>query len=97
MLPATSMVKHSRVLVDDREAFQLPTVGAGVIHEIVGPHLILTKRRQRSRPARCDAFARPLSRDLQTRLAPDPMRSICAHFMSLSIQEDLDATIPWRG
>src|SRR6266498_1094899 len=40
----------TRELVDDGEAFELLPIGAGVVDKIVGPYLIGTARRQRTRP-----------------------------------------------
>jgi len=40
----------AREFVDHGEAFDLLSVGAGVVNEIVGPHLIRTHRRQWTRP-----------------------------------------------
>ena len=38
------------MLVDDRQALQLLAVGAGVVHEVVRPNMVLRSRRLRSRP-----------------------------------------------
>src|SRR6266568_4404290 len=39
-------------LVGHRQTLELLTIGATVEHEIVGPHLVRSARRLRSRPAR---------------------------------------------
>ena len=48
------------IFVDDRQALQLLTVGAGVEHKVVGPDLIGTGGRQWPRPSVCNTPPRSL-------------------------------------
>src|ERR1700684_1197349 len=53
------------IFVDDRQALQLLTVGAGVEHKVVGPDSIGTGGRQWPRPSVCNTPPRSLFRHLE--------------------------------
>src|SRR5690606_18609339 len=67
------------VLIDHGQALQLLPIGAGVEHEIVGPHLIGAERRDGPRPARRNTSPWPFFRYLKAVLPPNPMGSIRTH------------------
>ena len=81
-------------LVDDRQAFERLPIRTGVEHEVVRPHVVPGGRRQRPGPSRGHPAPRAPPRDLQPRLAPEPMRAIGAYHVPLSSQEDPNPTIP---
>ena len=81
-------------LVDDRQAFERLPIRTGVEHEVVRPHVVPGGRRQRPGPSRGDPAPRAPPRDLQPRLAPEPIREIGAHHVPLSSQEDPNPVIP---
>lgn len=85
------------IFVDDRQALQLLTVGAGVEHKVVGPDLIGTGGRQWPRPSVCNTPPRPLFRHLEASVPSNPVNPIGAHDLALSLQEHLDdpsVTVP---
>lgn len=72
------------IFIDDRQALQLLTVGAGVEHKVVGPDSIGTGGRQWPRPSVCNT-------------PPRPVNPIGAHDLALSLREHLDdpsVTVP---
>ena len=88
---------HACIFVDDRQALQLLTVGAGVEHKVVGPDSIGTGGRQWPRPSVCNTPPRSLFRHLEASVPSNPVDPIGAHDQALSIQEHLDdpsATVP---
>jgi hypothetical protein len=85
--------RFARETIDDREALELLAVGAGIEHKVVRPQLTHAARRQGTRPAGCDASARPFSRDLQPCTPPLPVHSIGAHRVAQTIQKHLNASI----
>jgi hypothetical protein len=85
------------IFVDDCQALQLLTVGAGVEHKVVGPDLIDTGGRQWPRPSVCNTPPRPLISDLEASVPSNPVNPIGAHNLALSLQEHLDdpsVTVP---
>jgi hypothetical protein len=85
------------IFVDDRQALQLLTVGAGVEHKAVGSDLIGTGGRQWPRPSVCNTPPRPLFRQLEASAPSNPVNPIGAHGLALSLQEHLDdpsVTVP---
>jgi hypothetical protein len=60
------------IFVDDRQALQLLTVGAGVEHKVVGPDSIGTGGRQWPRPSVCNTPPRSLFRRLEASVPDDP-------------------------
>ena len=75
-------------LVDNRQTLERLPVGAGIEHEVVRPHVVLCGRRQRPGPSRGHAASGAPPRDLQPRLAPEPIHPIGAHHVSLPSQEN---------
>jgi hypothetical protein len=85
------------IFVDDRQALQLLTVGAGVEHKVVGPDSIGTGGRQWPRPSVCNTPPRSLFRRLEASVPSNPVIPIGAHDLALSLQEHLDdpsVTVP---
>jgi hypothetical protein len=83
--------------VDDRQAFQLLTVGAGAEHTVLGPDSIATAGRQWPRPSVCNTPPRPLFRQLEASVASNPVIPTGAHDPALSLQDHLDdpsVTVP---
>src|ERR1700731_1100424 len=78
------------IFVDDRQALQLLTVGAGVEHKVVGPDLIGTGGRRWPRPSVCNTPPRSLFRHLKASVPANPVSPIGAHDLALSLQEHLD-------
>lgn len=85
------------MLIDDGEALQLLTIGAGVKHKVVRLHVVRLKRRNRSRPGARNTPPRPLSRHLQPGKLPQAIRPIWAHLVPAASQEDVDAPVPIPG
>jgi hypothetical protein len=81
------------IFVDDRQALQLLTVGAGVEQEVVGPDLIGTGGRQWPRPSVCNTLPRPLFRHLEASVPSNPVNPIGAHDLAASLQEHLDPSV----
>src|SRR5262249_53535411 len=77
-----------------RQALQRLSIRARVEHEVVGPDLVGSTRRERPRPSRGDASPRPAPRHLEPGSTPDPMRSIRAHAHSTPLEEHSDPAIP---
>ena len=92
--PATSIARHWWVTSsDDRQAFDLLSGSGGVEHEVVGPHGVGVRRRQRTRPGRGNPSPRTPARQLQTGLLPQSMSEMDAQFVTLATQEDADAAV----
>src|SRR6185437_2701625 len=87
----------ARVLINHRQTLKLLTIGTGIEDEIICPQISRARCRQRARAAVRNPSSRPLSRHLQTTLAPQAVSSIGAHPMSTTLQEDLDTAIAIRG
>src|SRR5580698_7598303 len=85
------------MLVDHREALQLLTIGAGVKHKVVSPHLVRRERWKWSRPGARHTSPRPFSRHLQPGEAPQSVRSIRTHLLTPSGEKYVDASIPVPG
>jgi len=81
------------IFVDERQALQLLTVGAGVEHKVVGPDLIGTGGRQWPRPSVCNTPPRPVFRHLEASVPSNPVNPIGAHDLALSLQEPLDPSV----
>jgi hypothetical protein len=80
-------------LVRDGQALELLAVGAMIEHEVVGPDLVRTARRLRSRPSRGNPLLRPLARHLQPCRPPQSMRPARAHAIAVAPKKDADAAI----
>ena len=101
--PSTSITRFERmrpgdidrkalacIFVDDRQALQLLTVGAGVEHKVVRPDSIDTGGRQWARPSVCNTPPRSLFRHPEASVPSNPVNPIGAHDLPLSLQEHLD-------
>src|SRR5688572_32016364 len=64
----------SRELIDDRQALQAATIGAGVEHEVVRPHVIDRRRWQRPRTTGGHPPTRPFLRHLEALRPPQADR-----------------------
>src|SRR3974390_2104027 len=82
-----------RPFVDDRQAFELLVVGAGIEHEVVRPDLVRPSCWNRSGPGRRNALSRAFPWDLKTGGTPQPVRPIPAHPVALALQVDVDAAV----
>ena len=85
------------IFVDNRQALQLMTVGAGVEHKVVGADSIGTGGRKWPRPSVCNTLPRSLFRHLEASVSSNPVNPIGAHDLALSLQEHLDnpsVTVP---
>ena len=80
-------------LVGHRQALELLAVGAAVEHEVVGPHLVRSRRCLWPRTSRSDALARPFTRHLQSRRLPKPPCSTWAHLVSVPTEKDANTSI----
>ncbi len=80
-------------LVDDGQAFDLLAIGAGIEDEVVGPHEVRVGGRQRSGPAGGNPASRTPPRQLQTRLAPEPMGTLLGELVTGPAQEDAHAPV----
>src|ERR1039457_781232 len=80
-------------LVDHGEAFELLSVGTGVVDEIVGPHLIRPRRGQWPRSRSGYPSPRSAPWQLQPGDAPQPIRALRSHRMTLPAQKDVHAAI----
>jgi hypothetical protein len=74
--------------VHARPAFQRLTVRARVEDEVVRPHVIHRHRWQRSRTTHRHPAPWPTTGDLEPRLAPEAMSTVCTHPMALALEED---------
>ena len=84
------------IFVDDRQALQLLTVGAGAEQKVVDPDSIGTGGRQWPRPSVCNT-PRSLFRHLEASVPSNPVNPIGIHDLALSLQEHLDdpsVTVP---
>ena len=81
------------VLVDDGQALDLLAIGAGVEHEVVGPHEVGAGGRQPTGPRGGEAPPWTPPRQLQSDLPPQPVRPVPAQAMALALQEDADASV----
>jgi len=84
----------TRKLIHDRQTLELLPVGAGIEHEVIGPHLAHGRCRQRPWAADCHAAPRPFSGHLQPMQAPKAVRTVSAHRVTASLEEHLDAPVP---
>src|SRR6516162_8916833 len=80
-------------LVRDGEALELLAVGAMIGHEVVGPDLVRTARRSRSRPRRGNPLLWPLAWHLQSCRPPQSMRGPGLMQLDLAPEKDADAAI----
>src|SRR5437016_5405673 len=83
----------ARELVDHGEALEFLAAGAGIVDEIVGPHLIRSRGWQRTRACSSDASRWSPPRQLQACATPESIRSMRSHRMALPAQEDAHAPV----
>jgi len=79
------------IFVDDRQALQLLTVGAGVEHKVVGSDSIGTRGRQWPRPSVCNTPPRSPFRHMEASVPSNPANPIGAHELDL---DDPSVTVP---
>src|SRR5687767_4264740 len=87
----------SRELIDDRQALQAATIGAGVEHEVVRPHVIDRRRWQRPRTTGGHPPTRPFLRHLEALRPPQAVHPVGAQHVALALEEDPDraVAVPW--
>jgi len=73
--------------VDDGEAFELLAVGTGIEHEIVGPDMVGSCRRQRPRAGCRYRSGRTPALKLQPGVTPQSVRPVAAHGVSFASQK----------
>src|SRR5436190_7535859 len=80
-------------LIDDRQAFEAPSIGAGVEHEVVGPDVIRRVRRNRPRARVGYTSAAAPRGQLEGGELPQAVRAMPTHPETFTPEEDSNPTI----
>ncbi len=80
-------------LIDDRQAFQRLAIRARIEDEVVRPHVVGGRGRERTRPTRRHAAARASAGHLEAGLPPEPVGPVDSQHVAGALQEDPDAAV----